>query len=612
MMLLVNDTGLIKVQTSHYQLEFQPDRPFVVVRDSYGDRIADLFVLSGVHTLDNRDDTTWIENWAAEEKGGEILLSLKTYSSVWQEKIFTFRCTEDSFHYGIHVIGHGRLNEVDYFGGFYSGQIRWGTGFFWSGQSFRQGFNAEPSCTEEYTFPASSSSDINLTGVPLPGRDNWFFTPPPFHYSFEINNQWLGLGVEARPGENQYGDYQYHGRQGAFYLSLAFDGHTRVSGKYQLPEICFHFGPDPYALLADHVQRLRQTGKVTTPSAKIIPDWWSEPIFCGWGAQCHLANRHGGRAIEYATQANYETFLSTLESQGIHPGTIVLDDKWQNFYGKNEVDPEKWPNLAGFIQDRHAAGQHVLLWLKAWAPEGLPVDECAVNTAGLPVSVDPTNPVSVKRLRKSVHALLSQDGLDADGFKIDFSARIPSGPGIQTWGDAWGIELMRLYLEIIYEEAKAAKPDALIITHTPHPYLADVLDAVRLNDINTGQDVPRQMAHRARVAAIACPEALIDMDNWPMPNKTAWRDYLRCQPLNGIPALYYADAIDSSGEMLTKEDYTLLRSVWAEYRDSKQRTAPARNMPLPPVPEPFADPQRFGSVGFEPQTIASQSISPSR
>ena len=35
------------------------------------------------------------------------------------------------------------------------------------------------------------------------------------------------------------------------------------------------------------------------------------------------------------------------------------------------------------------------------------------------------------------------------------------GPGLQLYGDAWGLELMKRYLGIIYDEAKRAKPEAL-------------------------------------------------------------------------------------------------------------------------------------------------------
>src|SRR5690606_31898308 len=147
--------------------------------------------------------------------------------------------------------------------------------------------------------------------------------------------------------------------------------------------------------------------------------------------------------------------------------------------------------------------------------------------------------------------------------KIDFTARMPSGPGLRLHGDAWGLELMRLYLQVIYSEAKRVKPDALVMTHTPHPYLADLLDMVRLNDINTDSDVNEAMRHRAKVARIACPHALIDTDNWPIPGRETWRRYLPLQLELGVPSLYYSSHIDTSGEPLLAEDYELIRRVWS-------------------------------------------------
>ncbi|MDF2814826.1 MAG: family 31 glycosyl hydrolase, alpha-glucosidase, partial [Paenibacillus sp.] len=167
-----------------------------------------------------------------------------------------------------------------------------------------------------------------------------------------------------------------------------------------------------------------------------------------------------------------------------------------------------------------------------------------------------------------VRRMLSQaDGAyNADGFKIDFSARIPSGPGIRLHGNTWGLELMKLYLFILYDEAKKVKQDALIMSHTPHPYLADVVDMIRLNDINTGKPVNRAMTHRAKVAAAALPNAVIDTDNWPIANKATWREYVRLQPELGVPSLYYASHIDSTQEPLTEDDYALIRESWARAR----------------------------------------------
>ena len=279
-----------------------------------------------------------------------------------------------------------------------------------------------------------------------------------------------------------------------------------------------------------------------------------------------LARREEGRAPDYASQSLYEEFLRTLEERNLSPGTVVIDDKWQRTYGQNEADPDKWPNLPGFVAAQHAAGRRVLLWLKAWDPEGVPAGECITNAGGLPIAVDPTNPAFEARLRAAVRRMLSPGGYDADGFKIDFTARIPSGPAIRLHGDLWGLELMKHYLWIIHDEAKATKPDALIIAHTTHPYLAGVVDMIRLNDINVDRNVLAAMTHRARVARIACPEALIDADNWPIPDLATWREYVRLQPALGVPSLYYASHIDATQEPLEAEDYRLVEEIWAQYR----------------------------------------------
>ncbi len=108
------------------------------------------------------------------------------------------------------------------------------------------------------------------------------------------------------------------------------------------------------------------------------------------------------------------------------------------------------------------------------------------------------------------------------------------------------------------------------MTHTPHPYLVDVVDMIRLNDINTGKNVNRAMTHRARIAAIACPHTVIDTDNWPITDKAAWRDYVQLQPDLGVPSLYYASHIDSTREPLNDDDYALIRAAWQQYRHKRE------------------------------------------
>jgi hypothetical protein len=566
MMRFSRHKGIQKIFADRYALTFVADRPFVYLDDGKGMRLAELFLYSSVNSLHGQDDTVEIKSWEAVENADEIVFSIEASSSLWTKKVYRFRCSPDRFSYEIEVDGRGVLCDVDYFGGYYSGQTRWGSGFFWSGQNFLRGFNPEPSADEVNYFAPAEGSAIDLMGVPLPGKANWFFTPPPFVFGFQGMRGWVGMGVEAQPGENRFTEYAYQGRKTGFCLSLSYEGHTQISGKTCLPAIGFYFGTDEYQVITEHVKALQDKKFIASPPQQAKPAWWNEPIYCGWGSQCYLASQVKGRAPDFARQEEYEKFLSTLEANQISPGIIVLDDKWQSAYGENYVDELKWPDLPGFIRTQHQQGRKVLLWLKAWDPEGIPVDECITNARGLPLAVDPSNPAFESRLRASIRRMLSPEGYGADGFKIDFTARIPSGPAICTYGDLWGLELMKRYLEIIYEEAKLAKSDALVMTHTPHPYLAGVVDMIRLNDINMDKDINRAMILRSRIAAIAMPGAIIDTDNWPITNKAAWREYLSLQPELGVPSLYYASHIDSTKEPLEAKDYALIREVWARHR----------------------------------------------
>ena len=107
------------------------------------------------------------------------------------------------------------------------------------------------------------------------------------------------------------------------------------------------------------------------------------------------------------------------------------------------------------------------------------------------------------------------------------------------------------------------------MTHTPHPAFVDVTDMIRLNDMVAGApSVVPQMRHRAAVARAACPELLIDTDDWRIPSLLEWREYLEAKLELGVPSLYYADGIDATGEQFEPEDYAALRRTWAEWRAS--------------------------------------------
>jgi hypothetical protein len=277
-------------------------------------------------------------------------------------------------------------------------------------------------------------------------------------------------------------------------------------------------------------------------------------------------------ASAYATEANYDAFLGHLERNGIVPGTVVIDDKWQTAYGTCQPDPSKFPDLRGWIAARHARKQRVLLWWKAWDPEGLPERWCVRSEAGTPLGLDPTNPEARDAVRAAVRTMLAPDELDADGLKIDFTARTPSGVATRHHGATWGIALLHELLTLVAEEARRVKPEALLVGHAPNPLFGSVIDMIRLNDMvrlddpEPAVDVVPQMRYRAAVARAALPDHLIDTDDWCAPDLETWRRFLGIKTELGVPALYYATGIDLSGEDFEEEDYAAVRRTWSEWR----------------------------------------------
>ncbi|MCM0649652.1 hypothetical protein NBE98_14890 [Clostridium swellfunianum] len=550
------NNDVIKVSTEKYDLNFYKDKPYVGIRNKEGKLLMDLYLMSSCHTLEGRDIVSNISAWDYEEKGEEIIFTAKSDSAIWKNKIYKLVCKEDRVEYGFEVEGEGSIDEAEYFSGYFTGSLRWASGRFYSGFAVDKIFNPEPDCKEVFYSSPSETVAIDLTGVPIYGKDDWFFTPPPFSFVGIKEDVKFTMGIKAEAGKWGFTEFIYKGGKGS-YLSLSYEGHTKVRGRYELPQMVFIFGEDEYELLKTY----SDLNRVNRESYE-QPSWWKKPIFCGWGAQCAIGAKTGEFAPKLATESNYYGFLKKIKEIELNPGIIVIDDKWQKSYGLNDVDTEKWPDMKSFIKEVHNSGRKLLLWLKAWDPEGIPEELCIRDFKGNKLAVDPTNPKYEEIFRASIRNMLSEEGLDADGFKIDFTARIPSGAYCKTYENVWGLELMKKYLGIIYTEAKKVKKDALVMSHTPNPYLEDVTDMIRLNDVNTATDINSAMLHRARVAKAACPNLVIDTDNWPMPNKQAWLDYVKLQPELGVPSLYYLDMIDNSKEDITEEDYKVIRKAW--------------------------------------------------
>lgn len=532
-----------------------------------------LSLLAGVDRADGRDETHHVDEITVRDRERDrIVLVLTQATSAWHRKATVVTCTPGGVEVHVEVEGAGPISEVTLLGG--RAVLPTGAaGTFRSQLVATRVFDPTPTQPVAVVRPATSAVTLGVVGDAEPGRLNGIFSPPPLVVALgtaeaaDADGLWLSLGLRDEVERLTFTQLRYEPVDGGFLVRLDYEGHTRVAGRWESPRLVLATAASAYDAVSDYRVHLERHGLARGPQ-RPREDWWSRTIFCGWGAQCAEAAVSGGSAMDLARQDHYDRWLARLEEHGLRPGTIVIDDQWQTDYGLPGVDTDKWPDLRAWIARRHAAGQKVLLWWRAWAPHGLPVDECVLGATGRPVAADPTNPAYRDRLRRILAELLGPDGLDADGLKVDFTQRAPSGSSLVAHGDSWGAAMLHQLLTTIYAGAKAAKPDALVITHTPHPSFGDVCDMVRLNDVldtdTDGRPVPaaEQLLFRHAVVSRSMPDHLIDTDQWPMQTRADWLGYAEQQAGLGVPSLYYVERIDNSGEEIAGADLEQVAAWW--------------------------------------------------
>ncbi|WP_034608972.1 hypothetical protein, partial [Cellulomonas sp. URHD0024] len=586
-----------------YRVVVLPTPPRAVLADRHGRIWSQLSLLASVDRVDEPDVSVAVgapEVRQVAEDQLEVVLS--SSSTAWSSRTVRLLCRDDRLELTVTVRGSGDLGRVRLFGG--SALLGSGaTGTFRSSIEHRSVFVPTPTEPVQVVRPATSAAALGVLGDGSPGRVHAVFSPPPLCLvlgraaapgPLDVPvGDWLSVGVVAPVATLGFTELTYEPLDDGFLLALDYDGHTAVDGRFETPALVLRPVGDPWDGLRTYRDDLVDAGFAPQGPRGDRPAWWREPIFCGWGAQCARAPLPGPTRLHPSHLADlplaptgtpnatdlsradvYDELLDHLAAHGVEPGTIVVDDRWQKAYGTAEPDDERWPDLRGWIARRHDAGQRVLLWWKAWDPAGVPADECLVDPSGRPVAVDVGNPDYLDRLDRVVASLVGGAGLDADGLKIDFTQRSPSGAAVRRpgGGGPWGVAALHVLLRRAYVAAKRAKPDALVVTHTPHPSFGDVCDMVRLDDLlesdPLGARVPAagQAAVRAATVAACLPTHLVDTDQWPMTSLAEWREYVVQQAAWGVPALYYAERIDRSGEPLEHEDLALVASSWATYR----------------------------------------------
>jgi hypothetical protein len=570
-----------QVTAPTYRLRIHRDSARAVLGDADGRLWSDLSLLSSLDRTDQRDETLVLEPVRlVHQSADRCVFAMSSRSSVWEAKETELVCEQGSVTISVEVAGHGTLSDVSLLGG-RAFLLDGACGTFPSGIGFASVFNPTPTEPVQVVRPATSSVVLGVVGDADPGRLHGIFTPPPLVLAFGRGvpltatgvpaGAWLGLSVVAAVSDLTLTQCGYDPVDGGFLIRLDYDGHTEVSGRWRSPRLVLRPAETPWQAIRDYREDLVDRGFAPVP-VQVPYAWWRQPIFCGWGAQCAGAVLAGQPAPALARQDFYDELMAGLAAADLDPGTVVIDDQWQADYGTLVPDPVKWPDLRGWIADQHGRGRKVLLWWKSWDPGSLPAAECITDPTGRRVAVDPSSAGYRDRVRQIVHDLLGADGLDADGFKIDFTQRAPMGASLTGAGPQWGIAALHLLLATIYDAAKATKPDALVITHSPHPSFGDVCDMVRLNDVlqldpaGRPVNVVDQLRFRSAVVTAALPGHLIDTDQWPMPSREQWLAYADEQPRLGIPALYYVRSVGTPDESITADDLKAIGLGWRTYR----------------------------------------------
>ncbi|MGK4581735.1 hypothetical protein [Kitasatospora sp. HPMI-4] len=428
------------------------------------------------------------------------------------------------------------------------------------------------------------------------------FMANPGLLAFAVNaagqEQWWAIGLAVKPGGHLFSELEYLGGPEGFALGLNCWGAAPAVGTYEPPGIILVPGVGATAALTAYVHALLNAGLVARP-ARRPASWWARPIVCGWGHQSwqgdlfriRSTRERGPDTAVYTlcTETNYRDIVTRLEAESLPFGTVVVDARWFLAGGLKNIDTGRWPDLPGFVAEQHHAGRKVLLWWGPWDTEGIDAEECVrwwpdrqlhtnrpgrlskfgTPAAGAKLGIDITLPTVRERIRSQVHQLLGAGPgcANADGLKLDHQSAVPGIYGMAFPVDSdrlFGIEAAFEMQRVIYEAAKEAKPDALIVGQSPNPYFSGVQDMVRLGDIysHRAESVLPEMTFRAEMARVADPTALIDTDGWPLPSLAAWREYTAAQPSLGVPSLYYASHLDTTGEALTADDFALLRRTW--------------------------------------------------
>jgi hypothetical protein len=470
--------------------------------------------------------------------------------------------------------------------------------------SFTKVFNPEPNvyCKHHFDFYEYAQISVNSDFTDYCGG-NFYFNPGILCFLIKSDafDNWLSLGLAVDPGNYCFSDYEYIGGM-EFGMNINYCGIYNVNNVFITPKIFFCIGKTERETIKNYVNYLEITSLVNRSISFQSQTWWRGPIICPVGHQYYQTDlfrirspreRPKDLAGYFAcTQTNSESFIKIIDSYGIDWRVFIIDVKWSINAGLKLVDIGRWPDMKSFVNALHNRGKKVLIWWSPWDTEGWDIGECITYhgdenclyknrpgrfskfdhqlTNNEKIAPDITLLSVQKKITAQLKNLLGTKGMDIDGLKIDHTAATPALFGLHFPRGSKkiiGIELLHYYQKSLYDTIKRIKPEALIVGQSPNPYFNDCTDMIRLGDTYTHNknSLVQQMNMRYMMAHLANSEWLIDMDGWPMPSLQAFIEYMEYQVTVGTPSLYYATNLDTTGERIPQEYFSIIKNLWSKY-----------------------------------------------
>ena len=271
-------------------------------------------------------------------------------------------------------------------------------------------------------------------------------------------------------------------------------------------------------------------GKKLVSATRPRAAWHRKPLYCTWIDQVAQAEIQppselqdqvlGSSSIEQMfNEKLVREALDTIKRERLPFRIFLIDAGWSYSRGHWEVDPIRFPDFRGLVNDIHAAGMKVMAWW-AWpeiSAEATPnpahlMGEGRINRHGMRMW-DFSNPRTQRDvLRPTIRRMLSSAPgcYDLDGLKTDFTADKVHAEMPLHNSDWRGEENYFFHLyRLLRAEMLRHKPDACHMGCSGHPFLAGFMDLNRSFDVFSSDY--REHENRAlmlEATAAGCPDSL--------------------------------------------------------------------------------------------------------